>query len=133
MTESIFAITIRPRASETDLVGHINNTVIAVWFEELRTSYLMHLQEGEDGLPPLHVTMASVTIDYLGETFFGSDVEARLRSVTLGNTSMTMECDMFQNGRQVVRARAVLVNWDRETRKPQRIGDDYRQRIGAHG
>lgn len=133
MTEPLFAITIRPRASETDLVGHINNTVIAVWFEELRTCYLQHLQSGENGLPVIHVTVASVTIDYLGETFFGSDVIAQLRSVTLGNTSVTMECDMFQDGRHLVRASAVLVHWDQETRRPVRIGEDYRQRIGAHG
>lgn len=115
------------------MVGHINNTVIAVWFEELRACFLQYLQEGEDGLPMMNVTVATVTIDYLGETFFGSPVEAQLSSVEVGNTSMTLHCEMFQDGRQVVRASAVLVQWDSETRRPRRISDAYRKRLAAHG
>ncbi len=125
MTEPLFSITIKPRASETDLVGHINNTSIAVWFEDLRVRFFEYLRDKHD-LPMLKVTVASITIDYLAETFFGADVVANMRAVDVGNTSMTMHCDMYQGGKQVVRASAVLVRWDPETRRPQRIDDAYR-------
>ncbi len=124
-----FAITIRPRASETDLLGHINNTVFAVWFEELRSYYLMGLREADDSLPLLSVAVASLTIDYLAEAWFGHEVSAEISGVEVGNTSMVIRCEMFQKGQVVARASAVLVHWDPETRRPTRIGDAWRERL----
>ena len=37
---SLFSITLTPRISETDLVGHVNNVSIAAWFEDLRVRYM---------------------------------------------------------------------------------------------
>lgn len=42
---SRFSITLTPRISETDLVGHINNVSIAAWFEDLRVRYMESLEE----------------------------------------------------------------------------------------
>jgi len=128
---TLFSVTVTPRACETDMLGHINNTSIAVWFEELRTRYLNHLRDTGDGLPPLNLLLVSVTLDYLDETFYGTDVIMTVRSVDVGNTSLTMEGDMHQDGRHVVKARAVLVSCNPETRRPQRINDAYRERIAA--
>ena len=126
---SEFEVVITPRVSETDLIGHINNASIAVWFEDLRVRYMRHLLKREPELPRLSMTVASVTINYLRETFFGSDVIMSVSSVKIGNSSLTLTGTMHQNGQQVVEAIAVMVHWDKETRRPQRIGDEYRKRL----
>lgn len=126
-----FSVTVTPRICETDLLGHINNTSIPVWFEELRVRYLESLQSAGDKLPHLHMAVVSITLDYLDETFYGTDVIMTLRSIVVGNSSMTLECDMYQSERLVVKGKAVLVNWDRQTRRPARISDAYRERIAA--
>src|SRR5690625_7651767 len=35
-----FEITLQPRLSETDMLGHINNTVAGVWYEAGRTNVM---------------------------------------------------------------------------------------------
>lgn len=125
----IFKVTITPRVSETDMLGHVNNTSVAVWFEEFRVKCLEALRKAGEELPILEVALVSVTIDYLGETFHGSDVEMSLRSIEMGNTSLTLCCDMYQEGRHVVGAKAVLVQWDPQTRCPRKFSDRYRKRV----
>ncbi len=126
---SKFEVVVTPRLSETDLVGHINNASVAVWFEDLRVRYCGAAFNVEPVLPTLPMTVASVTINYLGETYFGADVLMTVPEVELGNTSFTLHGAMFQNGHQVVEARAVMVHWNADTHKPQRISDEYRQRF----
>lgn len=124
-----FSVSVNPRASETDMLGHINNTTVAVWFEELRVRYLESLRHPGDKLPRLHLLVVKVLLEYLDETLYGTEVVMMMRSVSVGNSSITMEGDMYQGGRHVVRAEAVLVNRDPETGRPARVGDEHRERI----
>ncbi|MFK7730913.1 MAG: acyl-CoA thioesterase [Pseudomonadales bacterium] len=126
---SEYKVVVTPRISETDLVGHINNASVAVWFEDLRVRYLGDAFSAEPSLPTLPMTVASITINYLRETFFGADVLMTVPKVELGNSSFTLHGAMFQNGHQVIEARAVMVHWSADTHKPQRISDEYRERI----
>ncbi len=128
---SEFSVTLTPRVSETDLLGHINNTSIPVWFEELRVRYLEAVRQAAGGLPHLQLAVASVHVDYLDEVFHGEDVVMVLREVSVGNSSISLVGDMFQGGRHAVTAKAVLVNWDPDTRRPQRVPDEYRPFLSA--
>ena len=126
----LFAITLSPRFSETDLVGHINNVAIAAWFEDLRVRYIHSLPIPPEVDEATSFTLASVHIDYVAETHFGSDVSLEMHKATVGNTSVRLESEMFQDGKLTARGTAVLVCWDIETRKPQRVPDSYRELTG---
>jgi hypothetical protein len=45
-----FAITITPRLYETDAMGHINNAIIAAWFEVVRVRFLESLVDRSTGI-----------------------------------------------------------------------------------
>ncbi|MEM1112122.1 MAG: thioesterase family protein [Pseudomonadota bacterium] len=123
---SRFDLTISPRTYETDAWGHINNNSICAWFEVARTTYIKDvLSDGKIDAPNSWV-LATMSVDFLRETFYGSDVEVSLTRAEVGNTSLTLECAMHQNEQQTVRCSAVLVYIDRETKQSRRIPDAMR-------
>lgn len=121
-------ITIRPRFSETDALGHINNTAIAVWFEAGRVEYIDALLAAVHGGPPDWV-MATQTIDYLAESFFGEDVRVECAVTRVGNSSFEVCCRMYQREQLTVRASSVLVYIDKQTRKPSPMPADMRRQL----
>lgn len=124
------SISIRPRFSETDALGHINNTAIAVWFEAGRVEYIDDLLAEIHGGVPRWV-MASQTLDYVAENFFGSDVRVDVSIIKVGNSSFTVGCHMYQKDVLTVRATAVLVFVDQQSRKSAPMPDDMRRLLSS--
>ena len=111
---------LKPRFSETDAIGHINNTSIAVWFETGRLEFLTDVFADRGNEQP-NWFMATQTIDYVGENFFGVEVRMDLSVIHIGNTSFKVGCKMYQHDKQTVQASAVLVHVDRASKKPTPI------------
>lgn len=127
---SDFSVTISPRFYETDAQGHISNVSIAGWLEAARTLLLRQLLPNEIRAQ-VRWMVANVNIDYLAETHFGSDVMVSLEGLSVGNTSLTMECLITQEGKDCVLGRAVLVNVDSATRTKQPVPEALRARLQA--
>lgn len=123
-----FAITITPRLYETDALGHINNATIAAWFEVVRVRFLESLADQSPGIEKNWI-LASVQIDFISETFYGSDVTAKIVEASIGNSSLTLHTEMFQGGKQTVRGKAVLVHRDPASKSPSRIPDALRVKL----
>ena len=126
----LHALTITPRFYETDALGHINNASIAAWFEVARISFVESL--GEEGTEStMHWVLASLQIDFVAETFYGSDVIATVTEARAGNSSLTIVCEMSQGGKLTVRGTAVLVHLDAASKAPLRIPEGLRERLAA--
>lgn len=125
-----FTITITPRLYETDAMGHINNATIAAWFEVVRVRFLESLSDRSPGIAKDWI-LASVHIDFVGETFYGADVTAKIVAATIGNSSLTLHTEMSQGDRTTVRGKAVLVHIDPQSKSPQRIPDALREKVAA--
>ncbi|MBT4520650.1 MAG: acyl-CoA thioesterase [Halieaceae bacterium] len=123
-----FSITISPRSYETDALGHINNNAISAWLEVVRVSYLETLVP-EDGAGGMNWVLASLHIDFLAETFYGADVVVRITGVTLGNSSVSFDCDMTQRDRTTVKGRAVMVFLDSQAKKPSPLPQALRAQL----
>lgn len=125
-----FTVTITPRFYETDALGHINNAVIAAWFEVARASFLESLGDGDAGSAEMWV-LASLKIDFLAETFYGSDVTAHIIGARPGNSSLTVECEMSQGGKVTVRGTAVIVHLGQAGGSPTRISNALRKKLAS--
>lgn len=101
-------ITISPRFCETDANGHINNVAFAAWFETGRLSYLESLDERSNSSNSLWL-LASVSMDYLLEVFYGEDVEVEVVAARLGRSSLQLECQMHRAEELVLKGRARVV------------------------
>ena len=126
-----FSIMLTPRFYETDALGHINNASIAAWFEVARVQFLEALGENNPETAKNWV-LASIKIDFVLETFYGNDVEAVITGAEVGNSSLTVLCEMSQSGKLTVRGKAVLVHRDIGAGKSAPVPDALRRQVAAY-
>ena len=80
--------------------------------------------------------------DYVTSTIIGAtrmeqladciaDVTATITAASLGNSSLTGECEMTQRSETTVRGTAVLVHMDVQAKSSARIPDKMRRQIEA--
>lgn len=122
------SLTITPRFYETDALGHINNASIAAWFEVARITFIESLITAGPA-SAVNWMLASVHIDFIAETFYGTDVIATVTDATAGNSSLTVVSEMTQGGKLTVRGTAVLVHMDLASKSPSRIPEALRERL----
>nr|WKN38188.1 thioesterase family protein [Tunicatimonas sp. TK19036] len=120
--------TIRPRFSETDALGHINNTVVPVWFEQARRP-LFQLFTPDLDPKKWSLIVARVEIDFLGELLYGQDVVVRTSVAKIGNSSFHIAQEILQQGKIQARGVAILVHYDYQLRQSRSIPAEIRQQL----
>lgn len=81
-----FSLTIQPRFNETDGLGHINNTVMPVWFEAAREP-IFAIFNPSLNLAEWNLIVAGFTIAYTSPTQYGQPVEIKTWISRVGNAS----------------------------------------------
>ncbi|PKM21955.1 MAG: thioesterase [Gammaproteobacteria bacterium HGW-Gammaproteobacteria-14] len=127
----MFTTRIHPRFSDTDALGHINNTVIPVWFLEAREPVLRLFSPQLD-MREAALAVVRTEFDYLAETHFGCDVEVRTRVARIGNSSLQLAQEVWQNGILTTRGLATLVNFDPVLRRATTIPAPVRTELEKH-
>ena len=121
----MWTTTIRPRFCDTDAFGHINNTVIPVWFLEAREPVL-RLFAPEGDMTAGGMAVVRIEVDYLDEIHFGQDVEVRTRVEHIGNSSFRLAQEAHQQGSCRARGRSTLVHFNPRTRQAESIPGEIR-------
>lgn len=96
------------RFSDTDRLGHVNNTVLPQFIEVGRVSLIETLQPGSDAIQ--HWVVARVEIDYIRELHFPATVVTGTRTVRVGRTSWTVDSGLFVGDTCIATARSTLVH-----------------------
>ncbi|MDR2739282.1 MAG: acyl-CoA thioesterase [Treponema sp.] len=129
----MFTTTVTPRFGDIDGLGHINNTVLAGWFELGRNPLFRifdpNLQVAH-GVWPL--IMAHAEYDFVGELFFQHDVEIRSSISRIGTKSFTVYHEAWQEGRLCTTGNAVIVHFDFISRKSTPIPEDKKRVLAEH-
>jgi acyl-CoA thioester hydrolase len=125
-----YAISIRPRVSETDMMGHINNVAVIAWLEEGRSYMIRQFVRQWDELPPF--VLARIEVDYKEQIFFGREVQVRSWVERIGNSSATIAQEILQQESSCVRARCVLVHFDKATQRSAPLPEWLRGGLEAH-
>lgn len=127
----MFIETITPRFSETDALGHINNTVVPVWLEQARRP-LFQLFTPDLDPEKWRLIVARIELDFVGELLYGTDVEIQTSVAKIGNSSFQVAQKIVQQDEVRVRGLAVLVHYDYLQRRPIPIPKDIRQQLERH-
>ncbi|MCL6599919.1 acyl-CoA thioesterase [Alicyclobacillus macrosporangiidus] len=127
----MFVTRIRPRVSETDGVGHINNTTVPIWFEAGREE-IFRLFMPELSFKDWNLVIVHMSIDYVKETFYGSDVEVHTWIRRIGNTSFDIGEALYQDGVLRARGMCTYVYYSLKERRPQPIPPDIRDQLAQH-
>ncbi|NRD71780.1 acyl-CoA thioesterase [Shewanella sp. VB17] len=128
MPETFFSVEIQPRFNETDGLGHINNTVLPVWFEAAREPIFEIFNPSLD-LSQWNLIVAGFTIAYTLPTNYGMPVLVKTWISRVGNASFEVAQQSWQEGKQTAEAKTTLVYYDYALDKSQAITDVIKQQL----
>lgn len=116
------------RWMDNDVYGHVNNVVYYSYFDTAVNGHLMEHGALDYGNSPIFGIVVETKCQFLAELAFPDVVEAGLRIVKLGNSSVTYQIGLFRNGgdEAVAHGHFVHVYVDRDSRRPVRIPDEVR-------
>lgn len=124
---------INVRFCETDMFGHLNNTVPFIYFEEVRTEFLQSLgfmdywTSKESSEIPV---VADLQCDFLKQVFFGDELYVYVKVHDIGRSSVDLHYAAKKDNKEVVFVgRGTLVQINKHTGKSVPWSDEMRQKL----
>ncbi|MEK5232798.1 thioesterase family protein [Lysinibacillus sp. FSL K6-0232] len=125
---------VRVRFSETDMFGHMNNTVSFIYFEQARTDYLRHLGvsipvttgQNTQSIP----IVADLQCDYIKQVFFNDVLRIYTKIAKVGNSSLDIHY-LAKNQKDEIcfTGRGTLVQIDAKTGKSVPLSEEEKVRL----
>ncbi|WP_163101311.1 acyl-CoA thioesterase [Peribacillus alkalitolerans] len=116
-----FSYPIKVRFSETDMFGHLNNTVPFTYFEMARIEFLKTLGFMQDWVKPTNETIpvvADLQCDFLQQVFFDENLQIYVKASQVGNSSVDIHyMGKRENGQICFTGRGTMVQISRLTGK----------------
>ncbi len=129
----MFSTIVSPRFGDIDGLGHVNNTVLPIWFEIGRTSIFKLFSPELDLSPDVwHLILVRTEFDFLRQMYFRFDVEIRTFIAKIGNSSFTVGHEAWQEGELKVKGQAVLVYYDFKLQKAMPLPESVREMLKVH-
>jgi acyl-CoA thioester hydrolase len=129
----MFIETVTPRFGDSDGLRHINNIALVEWFEVGRNPiFRMFTPDLDLSYEKWRLILVRTEFDYLGQMYYGRDVEIRNYITHIGNSSFTIGHEAWQDGELKAKGRAVLVHFDFINQKSMPIPDDIRAQLHEH-
>ncbi|WP_335869142.1 acyl-CoA thioesterase [Bacillus sp. 2205SS5-2] len=88
-----FSHPVKVRFSETDMFGHLNNTIPFIYFEEARIEYFKSLGFMQEWLKPSYEyipVVADLQCDFLKQVFFSEDLNIYVKAFKIGTSSVDL-------------------------------------------
>jgi acyl-CoA thioester hydrolase len=104
------------RYADLDPQGHVNNAVIATYFETGRVA-MFRLPDLSIGVPGITFVLARTEIDYLQELHWPGMVDVGTAVVRFGRSSFAVDHAVFKDGVCAATGSAVLVTIDQASRR----------------
>ena len=127
----MFKTIIEPRVSETDGVGHINNTTIPVWFEAGRNP-LFKLFMPDSSFDNWKMIILKMNVEYVNQTYYGTPVAVHCWVTKMGNSSLQLYEELWQDGNLCAKGTATYVNYNVKEKKAETIPQLIREELQTH-
>ncbi|MCP3674972.1 MAG: acyl-CoA thioesterase [Gammaproteobacteria bacterium] len=127
----MFSYTVMPGFSDSDALGHINNTRLPVWFENARDP-IFKIFTPEYNLKVWPLILARITVDFQQQIYLDAEIEVKTTMMKIGNSSFTIKQQAWQNGQCAATGEATMVHFDYQTKKTIRISDEIREQLEQH-
>jgi acyl-CoA thioester hydrolase len=106
----MFTEIIQTRFSDTDALGHINNTMVPVWFEGARDP-IFRLFSPELNTDEWSLILAKIEVSYHAQMFYGQTIEIRTYISRIGSASFDVYQELWQNQQKCASGTAVMVHY----------------------
>jgi len=117
-----------PRFCETDVLGHINNTVLPVWFEAARAPIFKIFTPDLDP-KQWKLIVAKVEVTFKGELFYGQEVEIKTAIERIGSSSFVILQQAWQHDECCAEGKTVMVRYDFANKHSQPLSEEEKQQL----
>jgi len=127
----MFTEKLMPRFSDTDALGHINNTMVPIWFEGARDP-IFRLFTPELNIAQWPLILAKIDVSFQAQMFYGKNIEVRTFMGRIGGASFDVYQELWQNNEKCASGTAVMVNFDYQSQASKKIPDEIRAELVKH-
>lgn len=131
-----FKITVKVRFNETDMFGHMNNTIPFTYFEEARIEYLKSLGFMQEWISPeSHIipVVADLQCDFLQQVFFDEYINVFVKVASVGSSSIDLHYMGINKNQEICfTGRNSLVNFNRITGRSEAWKDEWKEKLQKH-
>lgn len=127
----MFEKNITPRFCETDALGHVSNTTLPIWFEDARQPVFQLFTPDMD-IATWPLILARYEIDFTAQIYFGKDVTVKTGFSRIGNSSVEVYQEAWQEGKLAAKGKTVLVHFNYKTQKPAPIAGAMRDSLNQY-
>ena len=129
----MFTEKVTPRFGDADGLRHINNTALVEWFEVGRNPiFRMFTPDLDLSYEKWKLILVRTEFDYIGQMYYGIDVEIRSYITHIGNSSFTIGHEAWQEGELKAKGKAVLVHFDFLNQKSVPIPEPIKTQLHEH-
>jgi acyl-CoA thioester hydrolase len=127
----MFSESIKPGFSDTDALGHINNTKLPIWFENAREPFFKMFVPDLD-YNKWCLIVAHINVDFQRELFMQQPIEIRSYIKKIGNSSFVVGHEAWQQHQLAASGEAVMIHYDFEQKQSKPIPDSIRAELTEH-
>jgi len=129
----MFTEKVTPRFGDADGLRHINNIALVEWFEVGRNPiFRMFTPDLDLSYENWKLILVRTEFDYMGQMYYGKEVEIRSYITDIGNSSFTIGHEAWQDGELKAKGKAILVHFDFINQKSVPIPDLIRAQLQEH-
>lgn len=130
-----FSKEVQVRFSETDMYGHLNNTVPFTYFEMARIEYLKSIGLANELLTSDSesiIVVADLQCDYLQQVFFDDVLTIYVKVNRLGNSSVDIHYLALKGDVPCFTGRGTIVHMDKRTGKSVQWTESMREKLSEN-
>ena len=117
--------TVAPQVADTDMQGHVNFLAYSKWFDRVRTPIYRELDPTLQ-FNPHGMVVLKTELTFLHEVVVTSDVSIRTWVSLLGNKSLELTQDVWQDGVRCAIGKTVFCGFNFEKHASESLNDAFR-------
>jgi len=127
----MFSDTFSPRFTDTDALGHINNTLVPVWFEGARDNIFKMFTPDLD-VNNWQLILAKIDVTFHAQMHYGPEMEVKTYISRIGNSSFDVYQELWQKNQKCASGTAVMVHFCFKQQKAQVISEEIINKMKSH-
>jgi acyl-CoA thioester hydrolase len=127
----MFSEVITTRFSDTDALGHINNTMVPVWFEGARDPVFKWFMP-DLNLKKWRLILAKIDVNFHAQIYYGKAIELRTYIGRIGGSSFDVYQELWQDNTKCASGTAVMVHFCYENQRSIKIPVEVLSEMEKH-
>ena len=117
--------------SDTDALGHINNSKFPIWFENARDPIFRIFTPDLDP-KKWKLILVKIEVEFVARCFYGKDIEVKSYISKIGESSFIVTQEAYQDEVMVARGLATLVYFDYRNQRSIALEGHLKKELNQH-